>query len=177
MALKPTIYKIDLQIVDFNRNLYPSVKLTLALHPSELPERMMVRLLAYALNYHEDLEFCKGLSAADEADLWQVAPTQEIMEWIEVGQVSPDRLRKAVSRAANIKLYAYGSESEIWWQRFSDDFARLSKVEIYRFKYEEVKVLIPWVDRSIDLSVTISGNDLMLNSGDNHHTLSVSQYL
>jgi len=106
MALKPTIYKVDLQIVDLNRNVYPSVKLTLALHPSELPERMMVRLLAYALNYHEDLEFCKGLSAADEADLWQVAPTQEIMEWIEVGQVSPDRLRKAVSRAANIKLYA-----------------------------------------------------------------------
>lgn len=60
MALKPTIYKVDLQIVDLNRNVYPSVKLTLALHPSELPERMMVRLLAYALNYHEDLEFVKG---------------------------------------------------------------------------------------------------------------------
>jgi len=175
MALKPTIYKVDLQIVDLNRDLYPSVKLTLALHPSELPERMMVRLLAYALNYHEDLEFCKGLSAADEADLWQRAPTQEIKEWIEVGQVSPDRLRKAVSRAAAIKLYAYGSETDVWWQRFSEEFGRLAKVEVYRFQYSDVKPLVEWVDRSISVSVTISGDDLMLNSGEKNHSLAVSR--
>lgn len=115
MALKPTIYKVDLQLVDMNREVYTSEKLTLAQHPSETLERMMVRLVVYGLNYHEQLQFCKGLSTAEEADLWQVALNGQIEHWLEVGQATPERIRKGVSRAAKVSLYAYGREANIWW--------------------------------------------------------------
>jgi len=106
MALKPTIYKVELDLVDTDRHVYENLKLTMALHPSENFERMMVRLLAYGINYHRDLEFTRGLSATEEADIWQQSPDGSIEHWIEVGQASPDRIRKAVSRAPLISLYA-----------------------------------------------------------------------
>ena len=114
MALKPTIYKATLNLVDMNRDIYVTEKLTLALHPSETQTRMMVRLLSYALNYHPDLEFSKGLSATDEPDLWLKRGDGTVESWIEVGQASPERLRKAVSKSDQVRLYAYGDEVDIW---------------------------------------------------------------
>jgi uncharacterized protein YaeQ len=113
-----------------NRDVYASEKLTLALHPSETEQRMMVRLLAYVINYDADLCFSKGLSTTDEPDLWIVRPDGSVPCWIEVGQASPERLRKAVSRAEQIKLYAYGSETEIWWSKQEVAIRELPKTAV-----------------------------------------------
>jgi uncharacterized protein YaeQ len=86
MALKATIYKAELEIVDMDRNYYATHRLTLACHPSETAERLMIRLLAFALNAHERLEFGRGISDSDEPDLWLKDLTGEIELWIEIGR-------------------------------------------------------------------------------------------
>ena len=99
MALKATICRADLKIADMDRNYYAGHALTVARHPSETDERMMVRLLAVALNAHEQLAFGRGLSDADEPDLWQKDLTGAIAHWIEVGQPEDKRLLRACRRA------------------------------------------------------------------------------
>ncbi|MEJ2453306.1 MAG: YaeQ family protein, partial [Candidatus Thiodiazotropha sp.] len=99
MALKSTIYKAELQIADMDRNHYQAYSLTLARHPSETDERMLLRLVAFALNAHEQLGFCKGISTDDEPDLWQKSLSGEIELWIELGQPDEKRLRRACGRA------------------------------------------------------------------------------
>lgn len=177
MALKPTIYKVELQLVDMNRDIYTSCKLTLALHPSETQERMMVRLMAFGMNYHQDLQFCKGLSATDEADIWEVAPDGQVHHWIEVGQASADRIRKGVSRSPKVSLYAYGRESDIWWARSQASFKALPRVEVWQFNHEQTAKLPDLVDRNMAITMTISGDEIYLNQDDCQITLGFERLL
>ncbi len=82
MALKPVIYKLNLNLSDLNRQIYQDYQLTIALHPSETIERMVARILAFALNANEDLSFTKGLSSTDEPDLWQHSLDGQTLLWI-----------------------------------------------------------------------------------------------
>ncbi|EAR61974.1 hypothetical protein MED92_03463 [Oceanospirillum sp. MED92] len=164
MALKPTIYKANLNLVDMNQDLYCSEKLTIALHPSETETRMMVRIVAFALNYDTDLSFTKGLSTADEPDLWVVRPDGSIPCWIEVGQASADRLRKGVSRADKVKLYAYGSEVDVWWPKHASDLNALPKTEIFAFDANEAEQLPQLCERNMELTVTISEDHIFVTS-------------
>src|SRR5678816_1520267 len=113
MALKATIFKAELSIADVDRGYYADHALTIARHPSETDGRMMVRLLAFALNAHERLEFGKGLSDTDEPDLWQKSLTGAIEHWIEVGQPDDKRLLRACGRADRVTVYAYGNRAEL----------------------------------------------------------------
>ena len=115
MALKATIFKAQLQIADMDRHYYAEHALTLARHPSETDERMMVRLLAFALNADESLEFGKGLSNEDEPALWRKDLTGVIEHWIEVGLPDEKSLRKACGRATQVRLYTYGRGAAKWW--------------------------------------------------------------
>src|SRR5680860_958910 len=109
MALKATIFKATLNIADMDRHYYADHQLTLAQHPSENDERMMIRLLAFALNAREGLEFTKGLSTDDEPELWQKSLSDEIELWIELGLPDESRLRKACNRSKQVILYTpYG---------------------------------------------------------------------
>ena len=118
MALKATIFKAAVQIADTDRNYYQTHALTLARHPSETDERMMVRLLAFALHAHESLLFGKGLSADDEPDLCRKDLTGAIQLWIDVGQPDEKRLRKACGRASQVVVYSYGTTSARAWRGF-----------------------------------------------------------
>lgn len=177
MALKPTIYKASLNLVDMNRDVYESEKLTLALHPSETEVRMMVRLLAYALNYHNDLSFTKGLSTSDEPDLWLVRPDGTVASWIELGQASVDRLRKGVSRADKVMLYAYGSEVDVWWNKHGEALSSLPKTEIYRMDSSQVDALALLCERNMELTVTISENQIFVAAGEQQLEVTVNRLL
>ena len=102
MALKATIFKADLQIADMDRNHYGNHALTLARHPSETDERMMVRLLAFAIHADEQLSFGKGLSTEDEPDLWQKDLTGAIERWIDVGLPDERQCMVAVMVAVHV---------------------------------------------------------------------------
>ncbi|MBE9398580.1 YaeQ family protein [Pontibacterium sp. N1Y112] len=175
MALKPTIYKVDLNLVDMDRNNYQQCKLTLALHPSETPERMMVRLLVYGLNQDQDLVFSRGISATDEPDLWIIRPDGSVDHWIELGQASTDRIRKGISRAPEVTLYAYGSETDIWWEKNKESLQALPKLSIYRFNWDEVEQLAAMVNRNMELTLTISDGDLFLADDQHQVSLTVRQ--
>jgi uncharacterized protein YaeQ len=131
MALNATIYKAELQISDMDRHYYATHALTLARHPSETEERLMVRLFAFALYADERLEFGKGLSSDDEPDLWRKDRSGEIEQWIELGQPDEQRVRKACGRARQVVVITYGGRtSDIWWDKNGAALARAKNLRV-----------------------------------------------
>lgn len=170
MALKATIFKANLQLSDIDRNHYDSYPLTLARHPSETDERMMVRILAFALHAHERLAFSKGLSSEDEPALWQKSLTDDIELWLDVGLPSEERLRKACSRAHQVIVYAYGNERnvDIWWKKLADKLTRFEHLSIIQLPTSLTQSLAAMADASMDLQCTINEGEIWFsNSSDN----------
>ena len=155
MALKATICKANLQVADMDRNYYADHALTLARHPSETDERMMARVLAFALNAHERLEFGKGLSEQDEPDLWQKDLTGLIEHWIEVGQPDDKRLLRACGRAGRVTVYAYGNRPDLWWRPIADKVERAKNLAVWRIPREAVQALGGLAGRSMRLQCTV----------------------
>lgn len=156
MALKSTVFKAQLTVADLDRGYYADHGLTLARHPSETDERMMVRLLAFALHAHPDLEFGRGLSNAEEAALWQRDPTGAIELWIEVGLPDVKALRKAAGRSPRVVVYAYGGRPVgVWWEQNQNELARISGLEVYEIPESATETLAGWVEGRLDVTCTI----------------------
>ncbi|WP_237065597.1 YaeQ family protein [Microbulbifer guangxiensis] len=166
MALKATIFKAHLQIADMDRDYYDSHQLTLARHPSETDERMMVRLLAFALNASERLEFTRGLSSDDEADLWQWSLGGELESWIEVGLPSEERIRKACARAGQVLVYSYGRRTApVWWQKAAGALARFDNLRVLLLPADACEALAALADRNMELQATIQDGHIWMNAG------------
>src|SRR3990167_3534925 len=121
MCLKSTIFKAKVQVADMDRHYYNEHSLIIARHPSETDERMMVRLLAFALHANDTLSFANGLSEPDEADLWQKDFTGDIELWIDVGQPNEKLIRKACGRSKQVVIYSYGGQvADSWWSQSSN---------------------------------------------------------
>lgn len=132
MALKATIYKATVNVADLDRNQFLDVSLTLAQHPSETQERMMLRLLAWMKYADERLQFTRGLSSDDEAELWLLNDHLGVDLWIELGLPDERRIKKACSRAQEVALFAYNSRAaEIWWQQNKSKMAQFSKLTVW----------------------------------------------
>lgn len=166
MALKPTIYKAQVELADSDRNCYESHALTLACHPSETLERMTVRLLAYCLNSARGLDFTKGISTADEPDLWCHADSGEIKQWIELGQPEEPRLRKACGRAEAVLVYAFGKSSDTWWKLNGEAISALPRVQVWQFAWPEVEALSALMSRTMQLNISIVGGVMYVDNGE-----------
>lgn len=171
MALKSTIYKVDLQIADMDRHYYASHALTVARHPSENDERMMVRVLAFARHASEALAFTRGLSEPDEPELWQRDLTDAIELWIDLGNPDDTRIRKASNRAEQVAVYTYsGNASRVWWQQTETKVTRFTNVSVYEVAADTVAALAAMVERTMRLQVTIQDGDIWIaNDADNVH--------
>ncbi|HEB27427.1 MAG TPA: YaeQ family protein [Porticoccus sp.] len=179
MALKATVFKVELQISDMDRSYFQSHSLTVARHPSETDERMMVRLLAFALNAHfslntsEPLQFTKGLSSDDEPDLWLKNLRGGIERWIEVGLPDKRRIRKGCNQAEQMAIYTYGERSAtIWWKNIENDLARFDNLSIYYLSAEDTAVIANMVGRNMSLQATVQDGDIWF--GDESNTIMVS---
>ncbi|MCK4864000.1 MAG: YaeQ family protein [Gammaproteobacteria bacterium] len=157
MAIKPTIYKFRISLSDLNRDYYDTLNLTLAQHPSETIERMMVRVLAYCINAQEHLTFTKGLSDIDEPDLWVRTYDEQTTLWIEVGEPNVDRIKKATRLADEVKVYSFNSKSDVWWSQSQNKISQL-KASVFKFEWESIKALAALVQRTMDVSVSITGD-------------------
>ncbi|HEX23253.1 MAG TPA: YaeQ family protein [Chromatiales bacterium] len=167
MALKATIFKAELQISDMDRNYYAAHSLTIARHPSETDERMMLRLLAFALSADEQLSFTRGISSDDEPDLWQQSLSGEIEHWIELGQPDEKRIRKACGRAHRVTLHPYsGSSADIWWSQNSDRLQRFDNLEVIAFPAEAGPALAPMTRRNMQLQCNIQDGEAWLSDGE-----------
>lgn len=168
MALKSTIYKANLNISDMDRGYYAEHNLTLALHPSETEERLMVRLLAFMMFADERLEFGRGISADDEPALWLKDYSGDIRLWIEVGQPDERLLRRAAGRADRVVVLAYGGRAmEAWWQKEGGAIGRLQKVEVLALDDEQSAALTQLANRGMELQCTVQDGHLWITDGPN----------
>ena len=159
MALKPTIYRFKIALSDLNRNHYDTLALTVAQHPSETVERMMVRVLVYCLNAGPELSFTKGLSSVDEPAIWARTLTDRIVLWIEVGEPGVDRIKRASRRSDETKVYTFNTKSGAWW---SQNQAKLNDLDVtvYRFIRDGVVEIAKLAQRKMELSVTVSEDSI-----------------
>ncbi len=168
MATKATVYKASVQVSDMDRHHYQNYELTLALHPSETEERMMVRLAAFALladekEGGEQLSFTKGISTEDEPDLWQKNYSEEILLWVELGQPDEKRLRKACGRAQQVIVVNYNDKSDIWWEQNKGKNSRFENLRVLQFSESQVQALAKICTRSMQLNVTIQDGDMWIS--------------
>jgi len=154
-----------MQISDMNRNYYAQHALTLAQHPSETDERVMMRLLAFALNANEYLTFTKGISTEDEPDIWQKDFTDHINLWIELGQLEEKRIKKACNRSDRVVIYVYQPNSvRPWWQKIESAIARFDNLEVFEIQNTGSVPLESLMQRSMQLQCNIQDNAVYLSS-------------
>ena len=166
MALKATIFKASLHIADMERRYYHDHALTIARHPSETDERMMVRLLAFAMNADQALTFGAGLSKDEEPDLWRKDLTGNIDTWIDVGLPDEKRVRKASSRSARVLVYSYGGRAaDLWWKQLGDKLARLPKLTVINLPHAATKALGRLAARTMDLQYTMQDGQVWVADG------------
>jgi len=155
MALKPTIYKLKIDLSDMDRAVYDTLNLTIARHPSETLERMMARVMAYCFNASEQLVFCKGLSDSDEPDIWQHSLGGELELWLDVGEPAAERIKKATRLAKSVKVYCFNSKASTWWELNQNSFANLP-ASIFQLPWPQIQAVAALVERTMELSITIS---------------------
>ena len=172
MAPKATIVKAELQVRDMDRHYYTSHNLTLAQHPSETEERVMVRLLAFALHADERLEFGRGLSDEDEPALWRRDYTGEIEQWIELGQPDESRIRKACGRAQQVVVVNYGGRAaDVWWSKNAATLTRLKNLTVIDIDADSVDAITTLFDRGMRLNCLIQDGEMQLMSDTINVTL------
>jgi len=164
MALKATIFKASLQVSDMDRNYYGEHSLTLARHPSETDERMMMRVLAFALNAHEHLAFGKGLSDTDEPDLWQKDLTGSIVHWIDVGQPDEKRLIRASGRADRVTVYTYGRGADLWWEANAERLGRAKNLAVWHVPAAVSESIGKLAERAMQLQCTVQEGQVWFSS-------------
>jgi len=171
LALKATIYKAQLQLSDMDRQVYGEHTLTLALHPSETEERLLIRLLAFALQVPADtdagaLQFARGLSDTDEPDIWQHDLSGQLVQWVEVGQPDERRLAKACGRAERVSLYVYGSSAAIWWAAIRNKLTRLTNLAVWQIDPEQSQALAALAQRAMQWQVTVQDGTVWVSAGE-----------
>ncbi len=175
MALKSTIYKAELSIADIDNNYYADHALTLARHPSETDERMMVRLVALAFNAWKlqaicnndgTLMFGAGLSDPDEPDVWLRDFTGRSRVWIEVGQPEDRPLAKACGKSDEVLVYCFHHAASVWWKGMQSKVERLDKLQVLNIASEPAKELAAMAARSMQLQATIQDGSLIFSSAN-----------
>jgi len=177
MALKSTIFKAVLSVSDIERNYYAEHALTLARHPSETDERMMVRLLAFALNASEALQFGRGLSTEEEPDLSEKDLTGAIELWIEVGLPDERSVRKACGRARQVKVYTYGGRAaSLWWDQNREGLQSLRNLSVIELPAESTQALGALAQRNMRLQCTIQDGLVWIDDGNSHVQIQPVEY-
>ena len=170
MSIKATIYKANIQLTDIDRGVYADFPVTIARHPSETDERMLVRLFAFALNVpaesdHGALEFAKDMWEADEPSLWQKDYTGQIVHWIEVGQPDEKRLLRATSRVGRVSVYSFAASTPIWWKGIEAKLTRVRNLAVWQIPAEQSAALAGLAQRSMELQVTVQEGGIWVGDG------------
>ncbi len=164
MALKSTIYKVNVELANMDQHYYDSLQLTIARHPSETEQRLIIRIICYILNAHPDLKFGKGISNEEEATIWQINYSNEIDLWIELGQLDEKRLKKACNKAKKVKLYCYGTSTDIWWSQIKSKVNKLDYLSVEKFDHSITDSLIKLISKTMEFQCSIQDGQLWLSS-------------
>ncbi|WP_238083223.1 MULTISPECIES: YaeQ family protein [Pseudescherichia] len=169
MALKATIYKATVNVADLDRNQFLDATLTLARHPSETQERMMLRLLAWIKFANQRLQFSRGLSAEDEPEAWLRNDHMGIDLWIELGLPEERRIKKACSQSKEVALFTYNSRAaQVWWQQNQNKLSGFSNLSIWYLDDEQLAQLSAFASRTMVLQATIQDGAIWLSDAENN---------
>jgi len=170
MAIKATICKAGIHIADMDRGYYGDLSLTIARHPSETDERMMVRVLAFALHAAEGLKFTEGISAKDdEPDIWLKDLTGDIDLWIDVGLPDEKRIKKACNRARQVYIYPYGGRIvQSWWQPMAGRLSKHKNLNVIALPQESTKSMSKLAQRSMTLQCTVQDGQIWIGDSENN---------
>jgi uncharacterized protein YaeQ len=171
MAIKATIHKASVQIADMDRSVYGDHAVTIARHPSETDERMMIRLLAFALNVPTSnndggLDFAKDLWDADEPALWQKDLTGQIVHWIDVGQPDDKRLMRASPRSGRVSVYSFTASTPIWWNGIATKVTRANNLKVWLIPPEQSQALAALAQRTMHIQVTVQDGHVWVGDGE-----------
>ena len=167
MAQKATVYKVDLNVSDMDRHYYETHKLTVAKHPSETDERLMVRVLAFALNAHEQLEMTRGISTDDEPDIWQKSLSGELELWVALGLPSEKVIRQSCGKSRDVVIYSYGGNpADMWWSKIKNSTTRFRNLKVYNLPEADTSALANLADRSMRVQVNIQDGEVMVSVDD-----------
>lgn len=171
MAIKATIYKANVSFSDLDRNIYADHNLTIARHPSETDERMMIRLLAFVLNAPADndeglLEFGKDMWDSDEPCLIQKDLTGLTVHWIDIGQPDEKRILRNCGRAKRVTVYSFGTTTAAWWGKTSGKVARANNLTVWQIPAEQSQQLAGLAERGMSLQISIQDGIIYAGSGD-----------
>ncbi|MDA8586313.1 YaeQ family protein [Rhodobacteraceae bacterium] len=167
MAQNATIYKVELSVSDMDRHYYEVHKLTVAKHPSETDERLMVRIVAFALNAHELLEMTKGLSTDDEPDIWQKSLSGELDVWVALGLPSEKVLRQSCGKADKVIVYPYGGRTaDMWWDKIKNTTTRFDNLQVINFSETDTSALAKLASRAMKLQINIQDGEVMVSVDD-----------
>ncbi|WP_029591143.1 YaeQ family protein [Franconibacter pulveris] len=170
MALKATIYKAAVNVADLDRQQFLETSLTLARHPSETQERMMLRLLAWIIHADERLQFTRGLCADDEPEIWLRNDHMGIELWVELGLPDERRLRKAVNQSSEVVLFTYNDRAaQVWWQQNQDKLRQYKNLAIWYINDEQLAKVSELADRTMSLQATLQEGIIWLS--DERHNL------
>jgi uncharacterized protein YaeQ len=165
--MNSTVCRVQLNVADMDRHYYADHALTVARHASETDERMMVRVLAFALHAHERLAFGRGIGTADEPDLRRDDLTGRVALWIDVGQPDERRMRKACGQSEQVVVYAYGGRGvDVWWARTGTDLARFANLAVIALGDATTGALTAMAGRSMTLQLTVQDGEAWLADGD-----------
>lgn len=163
MAQKSTIYKVNLTVNDFEENRYHSFDLVIARHPSETPQRLCARLLAFTHQADEELMFTRGLCVEEEPEIWRKNDNGDIESWIEMGQPSLKRVRQACAKANHVAIYTYEDRTtQNWWSKAQKDLARFDNIAVYNWAPNAIKPISDLLKRTMEISVTREGETLQI---------------
>jgi uncharacterized protein YaeQ len=170
MAIKATIYKAQINLADMDRNVYADIAVTIARHPSETDERMMVRALALALGWPTNtnegtLELAKDMWDADEPALWHKNYSDEILHWVDVGQPDDKRVMKACGRARQVSVWAFQNSTPIWWEGLVNKVSRATNLTVWQVPTEQSQALAAVAQRSMQLQMTVQDGTVWVNDG------------
>ncbi len=165
MALKSTIFKAALSIADMDREYYADHTLTIARHPSENDERMMMRLLAFALCAAPGTVFGRGLSDPDEPDVSTRDLTGAIEHWIEVGQPDARVLLKACGKARRVTVFPYASSTAVWWRSVQPQVARARNLAVIAVPSGQSMRLATLAQRTMQLHFSIQDGAAWIAGG------------
>ena len=166
MAQKATVYKVELQIADMDRGYYADHALTVACQASETEERLMVRILAFALHAREGLAMANGMTTNDEPEIWWRDLTGDIHLWIDLGQPEERLLRKACNRAEAVVLYTYGRSAEVWWMQNRAALEKLAKLQVRQIDAAATQGIAALARRGMQLQCTVQDGQIWLGNGE-----------
>jgi uncharacterized protein YaeQ len=165
MALKSTIYKARLTVSNLNIHHYSDYALTIARHPSENDLRVMIRLLAFAMNSQEEVQFTKGLSSDSEPDLWKINHDGSIEHWIELGLPDERRIRQMCSKAHKVTIYTYhGNQAEQWFHSIEDKARRFDHLSIVQFSFNDSAALEALAEKGMNLNISIEDSEIWISN-------------